>query len=122
MIMISSNFIFNLTDIYLIGSFFFFTKLLTLDVLFSTEVRAIVVAKLVMLGTSFLTSFILAWTVVLVAKFVIPGILSSIFLILSLYTSFLTTFFHHLVYLNQQEQLLIYQHLIYMLYFLNYLN
>ena len=122
MIMISSNFIFNLTDIYLIGSFFFFTKLLTLDVLFSTEVRAIVVAKLVMLGTSFLTSFILAWTVVLVAKFVIPGILSSIFLILSLYTSFLTTFFHHLVYLNQQEQLLIYQHLIYILYFLNYLN
>ena len=122
MIMISSNFIFNLTDIYLIGSFFFFTKLLTLDVLFSTEVRAIVAAKLVMLGTSFLTSFILAWTVVLVAKFVIPGILSSIFLILSLYTSFLTTFFHHLVYLNQQEQLLIYQHLIYILYFLNYLN
>ena len=60
MIMISSNFIFNLTDIYLIGSFFFFTKLLTLDVLFSTEVRAIVAAKLVMLGTSFLTSFILA--------------------------------------------------------------
>ena len=60
MIMISSNFIFNLTDIYLIGSCFFFTKLLTLDVLFSTEVRAIVVAKLVMLGTSFLTSFILA--------------------------------------------------------------
>ena len=122
MIMISSNFIFNLTYIYLIGSFFFFTKLLTLDVLFSTEVRAIVAAKLVMLGTSFLTSFILAWTVVLVAKFVIPGILSSIFLILSLYTSFLTTFFHHLVYLNQQEQLLIYQHLIYILYFLNYLN
>ena len=122
MIMISSNFIFNLTDIYLIGSFFFFTKLLTLDVLFSTEVRAIVVAKLVMLGTSFLTSFILAWTVVLVAKFVIPGILSSIFLILSLYTSFLTTFFHHLVYLNQQKQVLIYQHLIYILYFLNCLN
>ena len=122
MIMISSNFIFNLTDIYLIGSFFFFTKLLTLDVLFSTEVRTVVVAKLVMLGISFLTSFILALTVVLLAKFVIPGILSSIFLILSLYTSFLTTFFHHLVYLNQQEQLLIYQHLIYILYFLNYLN
>ena len=41
----------------------------------------------------FLTSFILALRVVLVAKLVISGILSSIFLILALYTSFLTTLF-----------------------------
>ena len=44
-----------------------------------------------MLGISPLTSFILALRVVLVAMLVISGILSSIFLILALYTSFLTT-------------------------------
>ena len=53
--------------------------------------RAVVVAKLVILGISFLTSFILALSVVLVAKLVISGILSSVFFILALYTSFLTT-------------------------------
>ena len=41
----------------------------------------------------FSTSFLLALRVVLVAKLVISGILSLIFLILSLYTSFLTTSF-----------------------------
>ena len=41
----------------------------------------------------FLTLFILALRVVLVAKLVISGILSSIFFILALYTSFLTTSF-----------------------------
>ena len=62
--------------------------------------------------------------VVLVAKLVISGILSSIFFILALYTSFLTTAFllHPLVYLNQQDQVLIYEHLIYLLYFSNCLN
>ena len=69
------------------------TKLLTLGILFSTAVRALVVAKLVILGISPLTSFILALRVVLVAKLVISGILSSIFFILALYTSFLTTSF-----------------------------
>ena len=59
---------------------FFLTKLLTLGILFSTAVRG-----------SPLTSFILALRVVLVAKLVISGILSSIFFILALYTSFLTT-------------------------------
>ena len=34
------------------------------------------------------------------------------------YTSFLTTY-HHLIYLNLQEQALIYQYLIYQLWFLN---
>ena len=52
-------------------------------------------------GISPLTSFILALRVVLETKLVI-SILSSTFLILGLYTSFLTTSFllHYLVYLN----------------------
>ena len=140
--MISSNFIFNFTNFYVIVSFL--TKLLTLGILFPTAVRAVVVAKLVILGISPLTPFILALRETLVAKFVIlsilpltsfilelrevlvdkliiSGILSSIFLILALYTSFFTTSFFtaSLVYLNQQEQVLIYQHLIYLLYFSN---
>ena len=79
------------------------TKLRTLGTL--------VVPKLVILSNLFLTSFILAWSaevsdtisfstsfilvlrVILVAKLVISGILSSIFLISALYTSFLTTSF-----------------------------
>ena len=66
-------------------------------------------AKLVVQGISPLTLFILALKVVLVAKWVISGILSSISFILALYTSFLTTSFllHHLVYLKQHEQVLI---------------
>ena len=50
-------------------------------------------AKLVILGTSSLTSFILGLRETLVVKLVISGILSSIFLILALYTSFLLTSF-----------------------------
>ena len=49
------------------------------------------IRKLGILGISPLTSFILALGVVLVANWVISGILSSIYLILALYTSFLTT-------------------------------
>ena len=114
MIMISSNFIFQFTNFCVIVSFCL-TKLLTLDILFSTAGRAVVVVaklvilgilfltsfilalggtfrtKLVILGISFLISFILALRVVLVAKFVISGLLSSTFLILALSTSFLTT-------------------------------
>ena len=45
-------------------------------------------AKLVILCILALTSFILGLSVVLVAKLVISGILSSIVLILELYTSF----------------------------------
>ena len=55
---------------------------------FILVLRTEVVAKLVILGISFLTSFILASRVVLVAKLVISGILSSLFLILVLYTFF----------------------------------
>ena len=113
MIMISSNLIFNFTNFCVIDSFF--TKLLTLGILFSAAVRRVVVAKLVILGilflTSvilalkevvvaklvkldiFLTSFILALRVVLVAQLVISGVLYSMLLILTLYTSFLTTYF-----------------------------
>ena len=103
-----SNFLFNFITFCVTVSFFL-TKLLTLDILFSAVVRAAVVAKLVILGISPLTSFILALWAVLVATLVISGILSSIFFILTLYTSFLTTSFllHHLVYLNHQEQVLI---------------
>ena len=86
---------------------FFLTKLLTLGILFSAAVRAVVVAKLVILGILPLTSFILALRtavvaklvilntspltsinlalrVVSVAKLVISGIFSSIFFILAL--------------------------------------
>ena len=68
-------------------------KLLTLGILFSTVVKAVLVAKLVILGISPLTSFILALKLVLVNKLVISGISSSILLILAFYTSFLTTSF-----------------------------
>ena len=47
---------------------FFLTKLLTLGILFSTAVRAVSLAKLVILGILPLSSFILALGVVLVAK------------------------------------------------------
>ena len=55
--------------------------------------RARVVANLVILDISPLTSFILGLTVVLVAKLLASGILSAIFFMLALYTSFLTTSF-----------------------------
>ena len=67
------------------------TKILTLGILFSAAVIAVLVAKLLILGILFLTSFILALRVVLVANIVIFGISSSILFILALYTSFLTT-------------------------------
>ena len=73
--MISSNFIFNFTNFCVIVSFFvfFLTKLLTV-ILFSSAVRVVVVAKLVTLGISPVTSFILALSKALVAKLVILGI------------------------------------------------
>ena len=58
---------------------FFLTKLLTLGILFSTAVEAVVLAKLAILGISLITSFIWALRIVLVAKLVISGILSSIY-------------------------------------------
>ena len=58
----------------------FLTKLLILGILFSTVVKAVVLAKLVILDILPLTPFILALTVALVAKLVILGILSQYFL------------------------------------------
>ena len=58
MIMISSNCIFNFTNFCVIIGFLI--KVLTLGILFSTAVRAVVVVKLVILGILVLTLFILA--------------------------------------------------------------
>ena len=49
----------------------FLTKLLTLDILFSTVVRAVVVAKLAILGILFLPSFFLALRAVVLTKLVV---------------------------------------------------
>ena len=75
------------------------TKLLALGILFSTVVRAVVVAKLVIPSILPLTSFILVLREALVDKLIISGILSSIFLILAICTSLLTRsiLLHHLV-------------------------
>ena len=64
------------------------TKLLILGISFSTTVRAVVLTKLVILGILFLTWFILALRVLLAAKLVISSTLSSMILMLALYTSF----------------------------------
>ena len=96
---ISSYFIFNSTNLCVIVTFL--TKLWTLGILFSTAVRAVVVvvAKLAILGISPLTSFILALKEALVANFVISGTFSTLFLILALHTSLLTTpFFYCITY------------------------
>ena len=60
-IVFSISLIFTLQTVFL-------TKLLTLGILFSTAVRAVSLAKLVILGILPLSSFILALRVVLVAK------------------------------------------------------
>ena len=88
MVMIS-NFLFNFINFVLWSVFL--TKLLKLAILFSTAVIELVVANLVMLHISPLASFVLTLRVVLVAKLIISGILSSIFFILTLYAYFLTT-------------------------------
>ena len=80
---------------------------------FILALKEALVAKLVILGISSLTLFILALRAVLVAKLVISAILSLIFFILALFC---------FVYLNQYEEVLIYQHLICILYFPNCLN
>ena len=70
--------------------------MLTLVILFSTVIRAVVVAKLLILVISDLTLFILMLRIVLVAKLVLSDILSSMFLTFALYSvclinSFFTT-------------------------------
>ena len=76
MMIISRNFILNFIIFCVIVSFL--TKLLTLDILFTREVRAVVAAKLVLLGVLILTSIILVLTKWLVAKLVTLGILPLI--------------------------------------------
>ena len=100
--------------IYLLGS----------GILFSTVVKEVVVASFVIVGILLLTSFILALRVVLVAMLVISGILSSIFFILALYTFLLTiSFFTTSLCLFKSTGIaVIYQHLIFLLYFSNCLN
>ena len=71
-IIISSNFIFNFISFCVTVSFV--TKVLTLGILFSRAVRLVLVAKLVILGILFLTSFLLALREALVTKLVILGI------------------------------------------------
>ena len=61
--------------------------------LFSTVVKALILVNLLS-GISRLTSFILALRVVLVAKLVISGILSSIFFYLSIISDHLI--FHYI--------------------------
>ena len=56
--MVSINFVFNVANFCVITNFFI-TKLLTLGLSFSSAVRAVVVAKLVILCILLLTSFIL---------------------------------------------------------------
>ena len=82
MMIISSNFILNFIIFCVIVSFL--TKLLTLDILFTREVRAVVAAKLVLLGVLILTSIILVLRKWLVAKLVTLGILPLISFILPL--------------------------------------
>ena len=77
MVMIS-KFLLNFINFCVIVRFL--TKLLTLDILLLTAVRPLVVSRLVILGVSPLTSFILAVRVVLLAKLIMSGILSLIFL------------------------------------------
>ena len=74
MIMISSNVIFNFIDSCVIVSFLI--KLLTLGILFSTTVRAEVVAKLVILGILALTSIMFSLEAVVAPKLVILSISS----------------------------------------------
>ena len=70
-----------------------FTRLLTFGILFSAAVNVEVVTKALILGISALTSFIFVLRIVLVVKLLISRILSWIFLILALYSVFLTNSF-----------------------------
>ena len=66
---------------------------MTIGVLFSTAANGEVVANPVIFGILFLTSFIFVLRLVLIAKLVISGILSSILFILALYSIFLSASF-----------------------------
>ena len=91
--------VFSVSPMFVL-SLVFLTKLLTLGTLFSTAVKVIIVARLLILGTLSVNSSFLELRSAVVAKLTISGILSSILLIL--YSSFLTTSFLTtlLIYLN----------------------
>ena len=91
--------VFSVSPMFVL-SLVFLTKLLTLGTLFSTAVRVIIVARLLIQGTLSVNSSFLELRSAVVAKLTISGILSSILLIL--YSSFLTTSFLTtlLIYLN----------------------
>ena len=89
---IISNFLSSFINFRAIVSFL--TKLLTIGII--VTLRAALVVKLVILGISPLTSFILALRVALVAKFVMILILCSVFLTTSFFTTLLSL-------LNQPE-------------------
>ena len=135
MIMIS-KFLFNFSNFYVMV--FFFTKLLTLGILFSTAVSSVFVAKVLTSGILFSNSV----SFVFLTRSLTSGIFFSIsdlsvsylnfktnalvLILFTLATNLLYTVFlqhhfllHHLVYLNQQEQALIYRYPIYLLLFLN---
>ena len=63
--MISNNFIIDFNNFCVIVSFL--TKLLTLGILFSRAVRAVVIVKLVLLDILLLSSFVLTLIAVVVA-------------------------------------------------------
>ena len=86
-----NNFLFNFINFCVIVSFLI--KLLTLDILFQTAVKAVLAAKFLIFCILALTSFTLKLRVVLVAKLVISDISSSIFFILALCPVFLRTSF-----------------------------
>ena len=67
--------------------------MLALGLLFSTAVNSEVVTKPLILGISFLTSLIFVLRLILEAKLLISGVLSSILFILALYSVFLTILF-----------------------------
>ena len=79
MVMISSNYIVNFTNVCVIGSFL--TKLLTLGILFSTAVRAVVVVKLVNISYSVFNLIFSSIRILVVAKLLI--------LVISFLTSFI---------------------------------
>ena len=70
MIMISNFFFFSISLTFLLQPHFLI-KLLILGILLSTALRVVLVGKLVLLGISPLTSFILALKLVSVAKLAI---------------------------------------------------
>ena len=115
----------------------FLTKLLTFGILFSTAVKTIVVANLVILSILFLTSFILALrevsntrcffflhsyfsikSSIRISVSIIRYFICNSFDLRFIYIVFNSVIFYYitdLVYLYQQVQVIIYQHLIYLL-------